>query len=783
MLSDQDLGFIYENIEKSGDQVTVIQALTGTGKTQRIPPYLYRKSGLNIFIAVPTREAARTNALRVADLNPDIKVGYAAGGKMHYDYTTSIVYATSGHVKNTILSSYSRDGPKDMGRYYLIIDEAHVESIENTMIMNLWLKARDKGVVVPNLILLSATHIYISGFTDRPIVDIPGEKPYKVLTISSKELLTDKKLYDEMVRIAVATEPNSGHVLLFVPSIRTANELADKIRNLTGKHTTALHSKTPDTDILRAFKPRGKKEFIVATNMLESSITIDGLGVVIDSMREKVAYTSGNGGKMLKEGYISEQSSLQRAGRAGRTRPGKYYKMVPIGFKLTEQKVAEYLRVPIYEEILELLIMGIKDIKNIFPRYPNLNEAYRYLAKYGAITKDHSKAELLGSFTAFTKLSIPIAKFLWLWLKSGGPTYWGVVICAIVETDLSTLFTMPQLNRTSAEYVEYIKTHYSKYYAADQLSTILNVWFDLELETKSSLRLKIDNNSKRIFDWCKGKKINAHVLVEITEAIARTLAGIIKFRQQDAYIINQNIAAEIKSLNINVDEASKTSVLELMLKCTPLFVKIFSDRIIIKRDGGYRNKKGKLYNIIRNIPCKTLDNTIPLVVLNDIENDNRFLATLIIYSAVTESMYTAPVKEEEIGPPEFWMSEIRTEFVTEFPDIIAISPDDTTLEIPLPLIPSSLVGINIYSKSKSTLGLTFLEIPEGIMFPEVTVYTPPAWMKSIVVMPAPQTGVKPVEKRDVYHREESEDAIPISFMVMEQGANIDADNDIYEQYM
>lgn len=787
MLTDEDLEYIFQSTIESPDLITVIQAPTGTGKTQLIPPYLHRKSKLKVFVAVPTREAARASALRVSKFNSDISVGYAAGGKSRYNSTTSLVYATSGHIKNVILTSFNRYGVSNIGNFYLILDEYHVESVDNTIIMNLWKEAKEKHVTVPRLIFLSATHVNIKDFTDRVIINIPIKgKKFDVKTKYLEKQAKGDKVYDEMYKIASELPTNSGHVLLFVPTIRIANKLAGKIRDNLKVFTTALHSKTSDEDTLRAFKPLSKREFIVATNVMESSITINGLGVVIDSMREKVAYTSGNGGKMLREGFITEQSSIQRKGRTGRTRDGIYYAMIPEKKELDKQKVAEYLRIPIYDEILELIIQGISDPRKIFPDYTKMDGIYRHLAKYGAVSKDLSTVEILGYFAASSRLSLPMSRFLWEWMKSGGSTYWGVVISAIIDTDLSGLFIIPfNLQNSSTDYVKYLKDNFSRYYTVEQLGTVLNVWADLELATNGSLGKKIEKDYENVFKWCDGKNINPNVLVLITETIMRTLAGIERFLQQDRVINDLVIAEQVRSLNINLNQVSKTSVAELMMKCTPIFYRVFSDRVIIARGNKYYDQRRNEFIISRDIPCKTIDRSLPLIALNDVKNENLHIATIVIYTVASERMYDIPKPDVEIDYPDFWTHPKSESFDVIFPDFDVISPEEIgfpELEVPTQLIPASLTNISALRVPKSNIGESFLGIPMDIMFPVQTSYNPPTWMTSIIQVPSGVTGIRQIKDRKAYESTSAED-IPVSFMVIDETRDIDIDKGILEQYI
>lgn len=738
MLDETHFSEISKLIQNSTTGIVSIIAPTGSGKTQAIPPYLAKALDKRVFVAVPTREAARSNYLAVKNLgkNQNLAVGYAAGGKVAYDENTRIIYATSGHIKNMLLSVFQNGIARPSSSYILVLDEFHTQIVDNTIILGLWRKIRDSSANAPTLVLTSATSTVIQGFTNLA-------SEYKITLIpkytitpkyTTKSLKGGKQLYDEMVNIAINETGNDGHVLLFVPSIAIADELAARISKLKENALViALHSKTLEKDEILALSPSKRRKYIVATNVVESSITIPDVAWVIDSMLEKVPETSFNGGKRLVEKRITMMSSIQRAGRTGRTCNGVYYSMMKKDEKLIPNRIAEYLRLPIYNEVLEIIASKI-DPAEIFPGLTDkqFQAIYDYMEKYGAIAKRESISYVtnFGKFSAIVGLSIPISRFLWLWLKSGEPTYWGVVIASIIETDLSKLFYIPndiRSNRTTSEYAKYIRDNFSDFFAPDQLGLVLNLWLRFEVEMKESLKAKLSQHSVKKWTW--NKKIDTGTLVSISEILIRTLS---KLQRVESFT---NQIPEFANLHIEIGTMPSTSLVHLMERATPIFVNIFYDRVLVSSGSEYRSMENpSSYTLSKNIPCG-FDQHSDIISLDEIELQSggkntrakRSIITLAIYKEFNIGNYKSvplpkltKIKQEPITIPHDWFepTERPDDIFLDFDDI---SPEDIgyrNIQIPPALAPKYLLGIKLLSvnKVREESPLPILTVPTGTLF-------------------------------------------------------------------
>lgn len=749
MLKPEHLGELARVVENSKSGITKVILPTGTGKTQIVPPFLARHFGRRIFVAVPTREAARTNYLNVKKTaeNKDLKIGYSAGGKVEYDADTMVIYATSGHIEGLLMRDFESGVPKYQSDYILMIDEYHTQTVDNTIILGLWKLMRQFNVNAPALILTSATETDISGITNlasRFVMEITT--PYKIEPRNYPTALRGEVLYNKMIDIAINETKKKGHVLLFVPSIQIADDMADKIRSLTKAKTIAYHSRTSEADEKEIFNKSDQRKYIVATNVAETSITIPGVAWVIDSMLEKVAEESFNGGKRLVERRITMMSSTQRRGRTGRTNDGVYYSMLPKNIELVKELPPEYKRLPIYNECLKLLTSGISP-RDIFTDISSekLTKIYNFMEKYSAIPHDRSSITTFGVFAGIINLSIPVASFLWFWHLSGGESYWGAVIAAIVDTDLSKLFIIPGRirnpggkverggvdrktagkigsNTTSAEYNNYIKEHYAVFYAPDQLSLVLNIWLSLETEVMGSLKKKLSH--KEVKKWAENKKLDVGTLVSIAESLVRILSGLQRV-QSLIYVFK-----EFADLNIDVTKMTHVSVVNLMEKSTGIFSTIFNDRIMKPKNGVYTDGM-KTYSVSNYIPTR-LDNKNNIIALDEINlpgSKFQYIISLAIYETFMIEKYKQPelpakpkVKVTNVSPPDWFMPKYSgVEDDLFFLDFKDISPEDigfSSIEIPQAMSPQYLIGMQItkINRPKTYYPTPIIPVYQNLMF-------------------------------------------------------------------
>src|SRR5437763_1486536 len=200
-----------DNIVKliSLNPVVSIESPTGSGKSIAIPSAI-ANTGAKCFVSVPTRTAAMSLAEYQISTNSNMSklVGYAAEGNIQYDQNTMIAYVTSGHMRRKMLSYFINGAinPIDFCDV-LICDEFHTGSLDNTIIISLWMKAYNFGAKVPRLVIASATPIptKIEPIPAEYVIDLkafPIEYRYLSQDIDKDSIDPNNNLYTQAADLA-----------------------------------------------------------------------------------------------------------------------------------------------------------------------------------------------------------------------------------------------------------------------------------------------------------------------------------------------------------------------------------------------------------------------------------------------------------------------------------------------------------------------------------------------------------------------------------------------------
>ena len=397
----------------------VLVAPPGAGKTTLVPMALmeerWRGDG-TILLLEPRRLAARAAARRMASLFGE-EVGATVGYAMRMDNNTSpktrILVVTEGVLARMIL-----DDPELPGIAAILFDEFHERSLDGDFGLALALDVQ--GALRPDLRLLvmSAT---LDGarvarlLGDAPVVESAGRG--FPIEIRHAERAAETPIEDAMaraIRSALASEP--GSLLAFLPGQREIERTAERLAGAIAANVEiiplygAMDSKAQDAAI-RPPAP-GHRKVVLATSIAETSITIDGVRVVIDSgLSRQPRYEPATGLTRLETVRVSRASADQRAGRAGRTEPG-----VAIRLWRAEQTAAlpafsppEILEADLSGLLLDCAAFGVADPSTLAfldpPPAPALSEARALLADLGATGPD---GRLTADGEAMRRLALPV---------------------------------------------------------------------------------------------------------------------------------------------------------------------------------------------------------------------------------------------------------------------------------------------------------------------------------------------------------------------------------------
>ncbi|KAI2513995.1 hypothetical protein MHU86_379 [Fragilaria crotonensis] len=362
----------------SSNQVLVVIGETGSGKTTQMTQYMVElgltKRGI-VGCTQPRRVAAVSVAKRVAE-EYGCALGEQVGYSIRFEDVTSketiIKYMTDG----MLMREYLADN--DLNRYSaLMLDEAHERTIHTDVLFGL-LKDLCRRRPDLKIIVTSATldaEKFSTYFFQCPIFTIPG-RTFPVEILYTKEAESD---YLDAAMITVMqihlSEP-AGDILVFL----TGQEEIDVCCETLFNRMQALGDLAPELIILPVYSslpsemqsrifepaPQGTRKCVVATNIAEASLTIDGIFYVIDpGMAKMKAFNPKIGMDSLVVTPISQASARQRAGRAGRTGPGKCYRLYTEQAYKTEMlatNIPEIQRTNLGNVVLQLKAMGINDL-------------------------------------------------------------------------------------------------------------------------------------------------------------------------------------------------------------------------------------------------------------------------------------------------------------------------------------------------------------------------------------------------------------------------------------
>ncbi|KAI9681013.1 MAG: DEAH-box RNA helicase prp16 [Trizodia sp. TS-e1964] len=361
------------------NQVVIVVGETGSGKTTQLTQFLYEdgyaKLG-TIGCTQPRRVAAMSVAKRVSE-EMEVKLGDLVGYAIRFEDCTSkntaIKYMTDG-----VLLRESLNEP-DLDKYSCIImDEAHERALNTDVLMGLIKKVlarrRDLKLIVTSATMNSERFSRFYG--GAPEFFIPG-RTFPVDIQFSRSPCED--YVDSAVKqvLAIHVSQSAGDILVFMTGqedIEATCELIEerlKMLNDPPKLSVLpIYSQMPADLQAKIFERAapGVRKVIVATNIAETSLTVDGIMYVVDGGFSKLkAYNPRMGMDTLQITPISQANALQRAGRAGRTGPGKaFHLFTEVAFKneLYIQTIPEIQRTNLSNTVLLLKSLGVKDLRD-----------------------------------------------------------------------------------------------------------------------------------------------------------------------------------------------------------------------------------------------------------------------------------------------------------------------------------------------------------------------------------------------------------------------------------
>lgn len=390
---------IIKSIE--ANDVTIITAETGSGKSTQVPQYLY-EMGYEVICTQPRRIACVSLADRVSDemQTEGNIVGYHTAFESTRTDETKVLFCTDGL---QMAKQVSNRKEENVGKTALIIDEVHEWNL-NIETLIAWVR-NEKKVNNSELkvVLMSATvdrenlYSYFSEVTTVGMVNVPNRN-YEVTWNKSGNYHTG-----EEIQIAMKCIEEGKNVLVFQPGKKEIYDfikaLKDMLRFEGGADCVVLpmHGELGISEQKACFRGYNCPKVVVATNIAQTSITIDDIDVVIDTGSERVVIVK-DGIEGLYLQPISKADCIQRAGRAGRTKHGEYYLCSYTGYShRLDFPVPEIKRLLLDKVVLKLLSVGIDAVELEFfhqPLVTSLVESKALLKSLGAIDSKGNLTEI-----------------------------------------------------------------------------------------------------------------------------------------------------------------------------------------------------------------------------------------------------------------------------------------------------------------------------------------------------------------------------------------------------
>jgi ATP-dependent helicase HrpB len=383
----------------------VLEAPPGAGKTTRVPPALLDLADGDVLVLEPRRLAARLAARFVASERGE-RVGETVGYQVRFEEVagprTRLRFLTEGVLTRRLLSD-----PSLQRVTAVLLDEFHERHLEGDLALALLRKLQQTRRPDLRLVVMSAT------LDAAPIAEYLGgarvlrsegrQFPLAIEYTPHSAAPLEARVESALARLALGGL--NGHVLVFLPGaaeIRRTQSACEPLARRNGWLLAPLHGDQSPEEQDRAVGPSERPKIILATNVAESSITIEGVSAVIDSGLARVAsHSPWSGLPTLEVARISQASANQRAGRAGRTGPGRAVRLYPLEdfVRRPAQDVPEVMRADLAPTALLLHAMGAGAL-----------DALPWLDAPPAAAVDHA-ADLLRQLGAYGPLGREMARY------------------------------------------------------------------------------------------------------------------------------------------------------------------------------------------------------------------------------------------------------------------------------------------------------------------------------------------------------------------------------------
>jgi hypothetical protein len=617
-----------------------------------------------IFVTQPSNAAVWSNSSFQKKRLPHIKIGHAADGERHYSDDDQIVYCTIGHLKKRLLNLVKRSSITSENKKNeiivkqkihfceeIMIDEVHNGNADNRVVMELLKKYFDIKVILVTATLslnlleeynLKTKYIeslktidekqevelfFSSDDKQSCVYSVKEERNFPLEIIFNDNYCDamDKGIYDETIKVILKEHQRNtpGHYLIFAPGQAEITGLINTLYDYEEFEDCLIlpaYGELGD-ELKKIFEVSEKRKIIVSTNIMESSITIDGIGLVVNIPLERLVEASSTQRSVLVCKSISKASMTQREGRAGRTMPGKVIHMCNQDFynQLLENREEEIKRIPIYNIILELL-----DV-NILPQFLLNIEQHQYETSIKTLKKlktidDEEKVTDVGHFCPDFPLSIYASTVLFKAVKAKLNIYPIVSLLSLIECNGPSYMFIPRRKQgiqSKTDEPEIIKDIHDKFRGKSDLHTMLNIYHRMVSQCRGLFQ-----HESYYTAWCRKYSMNNKKLLEVRQLIKRILS------------VCEQKSIPYKVVPIDI----QTTILDV----SPILIDVYSENVLINNKDGYTDEQGKEYKISdRMVFCKeSIYEYQQLLTLNVFEIANKKYGSGMYYAGCLLPIHT-----------------------------------------------------------------------------------------------------------------------------------------------
>lgn len=349
--------------ELEDNRITVIQAPPGSGKSTLVPFFLLESSwrhGRKILLLQPRRAAARALAARLDELGGgEVSVGFITRYERSIPKDADILVMTEGIFTRKLL-----DDPELSDTAAVIMDEFHERSLATDLAYVLGRQCRDLFRPDLRLLVMSAT-LDTALFSEDQFAVLNAEGSLHPVSVEHRPAPPRSRIETHGAKVCrECCEHNDGSILFFLPGeaeIRRAAGILDSAGLPDDITVFPLYGRLSPKEQARAIAPpgSGRRKIVLATNIAETSLTIEGISCVIDSgLRRRSRWDSDTGLPRMETVRISAASAAQRSGRAGRLGPGRVIRLWEQSERLESFDKPEILEADLTGLFLNLAVWG-----------------------------------------------------------------------------------------------------------------------------------------------------------------------------------------------------------------------------------------------------------------------------------------------------------------------------------------------------------------------------------------------------------------------------------------